>query len=248
MPGADWFEPERFPHGITRLREPGLGPLHAANVWLVEGRDGALLIDAGVGVAPLRPVVEALTARPVTCLLTHAHYDHMGGAHEFADRAAHRFEAAALAAPTPDNTLWRGWLTDASFARAPRPGFTMRGYALKPAPPTRLVGDGDLVDLGDRVLEILHVPGHAPGLLAVHDRAHGALFTSDALYDGRMFFDLPGSDRAAAARSIRRLGGRRARTVHPGHGDSFGWSELPRVAEAALLAARPTGARARPGA
>jgi glyoxylase-like metal-dependent hydrolase (beta-lactamase superfamily II) len=234
MAFARWFETDRLPHGIVRIRETGLGPLHAANLWLIEGGERALLIDTGVGVASLRPVIDALTSRPVTCLLTHGHYDHMGGAWEFADRVAHRLEADTLADPTPDKTLWRGWLTDASFSHLPAPGFRMDAYGLRPAPPTGLVEDGDVVDLGGRRLEILHVPGHSPGLLAVHDLAHTILFTSDALYAGRMFFDLPGSDRASAARSVRRLASRGARIVHPGHGDSFDDTRLPDIADRAL--------------
>jgi glyoxylase-like metal-dependent hydrolase (beta-lactamase superfamily II) len=234
MTDARWFEADRLADGITRIREPGLGPLHAANLWLVEGRDRALLIDAGVGVAPLRPVVEALTARPVTCLVTHAHYDHMGGAWEFADRRAHALEAAILADPKPGKTLWQGWLTDAAFLRLPSENFRIADYGLKPAPPTALVEDGFTIDLGERRLEILHVPGHAPGLLAVHDVTQNILFTSDALYAGRMFFDLPRSDPSAAARSVDRLARRGARLLHPGHGDSFGGADLPDIAEAAL--------------
>jgi glyoxylase-like metal-dependent hydrolase (beta-lactamase superfamily II) len=161
MRPSNWFECDTFAAAITRIREPGLGPLHAANLWLVAGRDRALLIDAGVGVAPLRPLIESLTDRPVICLLTHSHYDHMGGGHEFSDRRAHPAEAAILADPTP---------------------------------------------------------------------ASGTLFTSDALYDGRMFFGLRGSDREAAARSIARLAALPVTSVHPGHGESFDGDRLRALA------------------
>jgi glyoxylase-like metal-dependent hydrolase (beta-lactamase superfamily II) len=226
MRPPNWFECDTFAAAITRIREPGLGPLHAANLWLVAGRDRALLIDAGVGVAPLRPLIESLTDRPVICLLTHSHYDHMGGGHEFSDRRAHPAEAAILADPTPDATMWNGWLTDEAFRKPPYPGFSMARYGLKPAAPSRLVGDGERLDLGDRSLTLLHVPGHSPGLLAVHEPASGTLFTSDALYDGRMFFGLRGSDRQAAARSIARLAALPVTSVHPGHGESFDGDRL----------------------
>ncbi|MCW6507800.1 MBL fold metallo-hydrolase [Lichenifustis flavocetrariae] len=230
MSGEDWFRVSDFGHGVWRIRESGLGPAHAANIWLVAGRDRALLIDAGVGVAPLRPVVEALVDRPVICLLTHSHYDHIGGAWEFAERWAHPAEAAILADPTPDATMWQGWLTDAVFSTQPRPGFSMVDYAIRPAAPSRLVDEGDAIDLGGRVLTLIHVPGHSPGLLAVHDAEAGLLFTSDALYDGRMFFDLPGSDPRAGADSMARLARLPVRLVHPGHGESFGRDRLDEVA------------------
>ncbi|MBV9637284.1 MAG: MBL fold metallo-hydrolase [Methylobacteriaceae bacterium] len=62
----------------------------------------ALLIDTGTGVAPLAPLVSALSNRRLICLLTHSHYDHIGGAHEFADRCIHAAEAKVLADPTPE--------------------------------------------------------------------------------------------------------------------------------------------------
>jgi glyoxylase-like metal-dependent hydrolase (beta-lactamase superfamily II) len=231
---VDWFETTPFPDRITRIREPALAPLHGSNAWLLEGRDASLLIDTGIGVAPLRPLVAALCPGPIICLLTHTHYDHIGGAYEFDDRRAHRAEAAVLADPNPDATQWRGWLGAESFAFAPEPGFDFANYALLPAPATQLVEDGERIDLGDRVLTVLHSPGHSPGLLTVFDERTGALFTSDALYDGRMFFDLVGSNAAYAARTILRMRELEPSVAHPGHFGSLNSGEFRALAERTL--------------
>jgi glyoxylase-like metal-dependent hydrolase (beta-lactamase superfamily II) len=233
-----WFEVEALPDAIYRIREPALGPLDACHCWLIVGERQGLLIDAGAGVAELAPVVRALCPLPITLLVTHTHFDHIGGAHEFADRRVHPLEAGVLAAPTPQNTLWQGWLTAESFAWAPRPGFDFAAYEVRPAPASSLVGDGDTIDLGGRRVEILHAPGHSPGLVCAFDLESGALFSSDALYDGPMFFDLPGSDREAGARSITRLAGLGARIVHPGHFASVAAEDLDAIAGQALRQAR----------
>jgi glyoxylase-like metal-dependent hydrolase (beta-lactamase superfamily II) len=217
-----WFETTPFENGIVRIRERGLGPLHGCNIWLVIGSESSLLIDAGVGVAALAPLVAKLANGRLVCLLTHSHYDHIGGAHEFADRYIHAAEAAVLANPTPEATLWRGWLTREAFLSPPTPDFRFENYRVRPAPHTGLVADGDEIDLGNRRLEILHVPGHSPGLVAVFERKTKTLFSSDALYDGPMFFDLPRSDRRQAKRSLARLAPLSAHTIHPGHFESFG--------------------------
>lgn len=230
----DWFEATQFPDRIFRLSEPALRPLHGSNAWLVLGERRALLIDAGVGVAPIAPVVRRITASPVISLLSHSHYDHIGGAHEFADRRAHRLEAAILADPTPQATQWQGWFGEASFERLPAGGFDPASYRIEPAPVSTLVEDGELVDLGGRTIEILHAPGHSPGLVCAIDRSCGALFTSDALYDGPMFFDLVGSDRGAAARSFEKLLATQARVAYPGHFGSLTGEEFRRLGAEAL--------------
>ena len=230
----DWFEITELPDHIFRIREPALAPLHGSNLWLVRGGRSSLLIDTGVGVAPLRPVVEALSGNPVICLLTHGHYDHIGGAHEFPDRRAHRLEAGILANPDPSSTQWRGWLTRERFSRAPTAVFDFDSYSINPASPTSLVDDGDRIDLGGRQVTIMHTPGHSPGLISILEAETGVLFTSDALYDGRMFFDLEGSNRVHAARSIERLLATNAKSVHPGHFESLSGSELQRLGRKAL--------------
>ena len=232
--GLDWFEITAFPDLVFRIREPALAPLHGSNAWLMLGDHSSLLIDTGVGAAPLRPVVEALTRNPVVCLLTHAHYDHIGGAHEFSNRRVHRLESAILADPNPLATQWGGWLTRESFARPPSETFDFDSYAIHPAPPTSLVDDGDEIDLGDRRIVLIHAPGHSPGLIAVFEPETGLLFTSDALYNGRMFFDLVGSNRVHAARSIGRLLATNAKTVHPGHFESFSGTEFQRLGRETL--------------
>jgi glyoxylase-like metal-dependent hydrolase (beta-lactamase superfamily II) len=85
------------------------------------------------------------------------------------------------------------------------------------------VGDGDVIDLGDRRLEVLHVPGHTPGSIALWEAATGLLFSGDTAYvDARLGFD----DFDAAERSLRRLRDLPVRRVHAGHERSFDGDEL----------------------
>ena len=226
---SDWFEITPCPNRIFRISEPALGPLHGSHSWLVLGEQSALMIDTGVGVAPLAPVIRSLTDRPIICLLSHSHYDHIGGAREFSDRRMHRAEANIMSNPTPELTFWGGWLKADSFERLPSPDYDFDTYRINPAPPTSFIQDGDQIDLGGRMLDILHTPGHSPGLLCVYEAATKTLFSTDALYDGEMFFNLRGSNIADGQASLAKLLGVGAETVHPGHFDSMDAPTLQRV-------------------
>ncbi len=221
MDPNDWYAVEDMGGGLTRIVERHALPLHGGQMWLVKGRDRDVLIDAGTGIVPLRPLVDALCGREPILVVTHAHYDHMGGAHAFRTRLAHRAEAPAMTLGGRGATLAEGWLGPGSFRKDPWPGFDAAAHEIRPAPPTALLADGDGIDLGDCRLEVVHLPGHSPGLIGLLDRANGLLFSSDALYDGPMVVDVPGSNRKAFDESLRRIASLPFRRVHPGHFDSF---------------------------
>ena len=97
------------------------------------------------------------------------------------------------------------------------------------AQPSRLVDDGDVFDLGDRSLEMMHVPGSSPGGLAIWEEATGSLFTSDMLYDGDHGLAWPPSDPEAYCASLRRLKRLPVGCVYPGHYGTFGRKRMIEV-------------------
>lgn len=108
--------------------------------------------------------------------------------------------------------------------------------------------DGTRIQFGGRVIEVLHTPGHSPGLVCAFEKETGALFTSDALYDGPMFFDLKGSNSADAIKSIHRMLNVGPRIIHPGHFESLDNDAFRRLGAATLsqLAAYPKSSQERP--
>ena len=68
------------------------------------------------------------------------------------------------------------------------PGWSADRYEVEPAPATRLVDEGDAIDLGDRHFEVLHLPGHSPGSTGYLVRGRGGkrwLFIGDATWTAR---------------------------------------------------------------
>ena len=246
---SEWFRRQTFSDGITLLSELHVDPFARCNIWHVRGRARDLLIDTGLGVRSLREAAADLLERPVTAVLTHSHYDHIGGAHEFPDRIAHVDELRELADPRGfrgltaealgDDLVRRltaaGYDVPTNFLTAlPAEGFDVADYSVRSAPLSGTVRDGDIVDLGDRAFEVLHLPGHSPGSIALWERATRTLFSGDAIYDGPLLSDLPGSSLPDYVRSLRRLLTLDVAVVHAGHDPSFGAERLRAIAEGYL--------------
>ena len=236
-----WFERQRIDDDVTLLWEPHVDRLIRCNIWHVRGRDADLLVDTGLGIVSLAEAARDLFDKPVIAVATHTHYDHIGGLHEFAHRLVHRAEAAGMTDFRDFATLRSAdieaailaGLRAAGFAQAdelvtayPHDGFDAGAYRIVSTAPTRIVDQGDLVDLGDRRFEVLHLPGHSPGSLGLWEAASGTLFSGDAIYDGYLIDDLPTSDVAYYVRTMRRLRELPVRTVHGGHKPSFGRERL----------------------
>jgi glyoxylase-like metal-dependent hydrolase (beta-lactamase superfamily II) len=200
---SEWFEVYRAADGVFAIAEPF--QFQEVISYLVVGRDRALLFDTGLGLVPIRPVVDQLTRLPVEVLNSHTHFDHVGGNAEF-DRIL-----ALDTAYTRSNTrgfphaALAGEVEAASFCHGAPKGADTAGFHTRAWAPTGTVADGDRIDLGDRVLEVLHVPGHTPDSIALLDRAHGLLWTGDSYYDGTIWLYVPETSLDDYERSITRL-------------------------------------------
>jgi glyoxylase-like metal-dependent hydrolase (beta-lactamase superfamily II) len=241
LPVADpWFVVSAVGEGITLVSEPHVHPLLRCNVWHVRGRDTDLVIDTSLGLAPLRHLVERELPGDLLAVATHAHSDHVGGMHEFDLVGVHPFEAAVLHEPItsyldtavyPETVL--GPYRDAGYDipdrfvdAVPPGGLAASIVTTDAAPATRLLLDGDVVDLGDRSFEVLHLPGHSPGSIGLWEQASGILFSGDAVYDGPLLDELDDSDLAAYVATMRRLRDLPVTVVHAGHEASFGRARL----------------------
>ena len=91
-----------------------------------------------------------------------------------------------------------------------------------------------MIDLGDRQLQVLHLPGHTPGSIGLWDEAGGELFSGDTVYDGGLIDNLPESDTAAYARTMTRLRTLPVEAVYAGHDQPFGRERLRELTEAYL--------------
>lgn len=216
-----WWRQQGMGDGVTLIDEPAILPFYRCNVWHVRGRDGDMLVDSGMGVVPLRRNVALVTERPLQAVASHTHFDHVGCHHEFDCRLCHAAEAHLLRAPTRANTFADRYVTDAIFTTLPPAPYRSETYAVKAAPATRILWDGDIVDLGDRHFEVIHTPGHSPGGIALWEAATGILFSGDIVYDGELIEGTSGTEQRQYRASMARLLALPVRVVHGGHFPSY---------------------------
>jgi len=250
LPIADrWFERKQVSGDITLLWEPHVNSWVRCNIWHVRGRDCDALIDTGMGIVSLAEAARDLFQKPVTAVATHIHFDHVGGFHEFDRRIIHRLEADQMADyrewATLDGSALReefaGFLEDPKsevpdllITAVPHEGYEADDYQVRSAAPTRTVEEGDVVDLGDRSFEVLHLPGHSAGSMGLWEKATGTLFSGDAIYDSYLLDELPESDIAAYIQTMKRLRELPVNVVHAGHEASFGRARFIELIDAYL--------------
>ncbi len=157
-----------------------------------------------MGIADLKKITAQLTTLPIVVMNSHTHQDHVGGNWQFATIYAMDTDFT--------RTNARGSRDAAQSEIAPGEicgdlpqGFDRAAYATKPWKITAYKHDGDRIDLGGRVLEIIATPGHTPDAICLFDRAHGLLFTGDTYYPAPIWLFAPGTDLDAYAASIRKL-------------------------------------------
>ena len=248
-----WWVARRLDDQVVLLTEPHVHPLLRCNVWLVQGSAGSVVIDTALGLRPLHGLVEQHLDGPLLAVATHAHGDHVGGFHEFDQRAIHEAEADVVAeaglttlvtgyfpATVTDPYLADGYdMPDLLIDAAPTSGFDPSAIVIAPAAATRVLHDGDVIDLGDRRFEVLHLPGHSPGSIGLWDAATGTLFSGDAVYDGPLLDELDGSDIEAYLTTMRRLRELPVTAVHGGHEPSFGRERLVELCDTYLAHRSP---------
>lgn len=237
MAARSWFAVREVAPGVHLISEP----VHV-NCYLVLGTERAVLIDTGLGIEAIRAVVESMTDLDVMVVNSHYHFDHSGGNKSFDHIAIHRDGAESLAKQVPDivfeeyaeyaqdmlerfsvyrelDERFFHLLTDETTPRPVPPGVDLRSWRTVPSVATRLLEDGDVIDLGGRSLQVLHTPGHTPDCISLLDEANGLLFGGDTINTGPIYAQFSDSDPLAFAASTRRLANLRdtVRTVFCAH-------------------------------
>ncbi|HEX2945517.1 MAG TPA: MBL fold metallo-hydrolase [Clostridia bacterium] len=146
--------------------------------FLIEGDREALLVDTGIGGGNLKQCVEEITKLPVTVIFTHADGDHIGDAGQFERRFMHPSE------------------------------FDYYRNKNKNSVPMEPIWEGDIIDLGSYRFEVILIPGHTPGSIALLEREKRFLIGGDSIQTGSIYMFGDGRNFHAYRASMKKLQGR----------------------------------------
>ncbi len=183
--------------------------------YLLNGSEHSLLIDTGLGICNIYEEVTKLTDKPIIAVATHIHWDHIGGHKYFPDFYAHENELNWLSGEFP---LTMEQIKDMVVDRCDLPErYDVNKYDFFQGKPTRVLTDNDLIDIGDRAVQVLHTPGHSPGHMCFWENERGYLFTGDLVYKDTLFAYFPSTDPEAYLNSLERVSALPVNRVFPAH-------------------------------
>lgn len=164
-----------------------------------------VLIDAG---QYLRD--ESLKKKLDAIILTHVHQDHIEAANRIRQDTGCR--------------IWTGKVESQFYLDAPEKASLTNLFG-SDAPKLvidRGLEDGELIDMGDVQMEVIHTPGHTPGAICLYEPDSKSLFSGDTIFcPGIGRYDLYGGDLNSLRSSITKLKTMDIESIYPGHGPSI---------------------------
>jgi len=188
----DYFAVENLGQGTFAIGEPRYYQQNYS--YLIIGTTRALLFDSGSGTRDISGAVGRLTQLPVTVIVSHLHFDHLGGIVPFE-------HVAMIDVPETRADV------SGSFFRPKR--YEYMGLVDGRAAPSVRVGEwlapGSIIDLGGRSIRVLSTPGHTPTSVALFDAQNKWLFIGDFIYPTTLYAFLPGASLSAYQATAKML-------------------------------------------
>ncbi|MBQ6877521.1 MAG: MBL fold metallo-hydrolase [Oscillospiraceae bacterium] len=208
-----WFVTKQINKNTFVISEPY--HWEETNCYLLLGSKKALLIDTGLGICNICDEVRKITKLPVVAVPTHVHWDHIGGLWDFSEFYVHELEKDWIEENFPlSNEFVRKMLVKGNNLIE---YINVDDYAVFQGNPKKILIDGDIIDLGNRKIKVLHTPGHSPGHMCFFEEATGYLFSGDLIYKGTLFANYESTDPEKYLESVQKISNLPVKRVFPAH-------------------------------
>ena len=193
-------------------------------LYLLEGTERALLIDAGNGFGGLKQAVRELTDKPVEVALTHGHFDHTGCSALFEKTYLTKEDDEICENGFHPEVRQEEWdffcsLYHVSTGAAEKAFFLARTAPKK----SEYIKEADILELGERRIEVIRTPGHTRGSVCYLDEGNGYLFSGDTVCNREVLIYFTHSATVETFRaSVQKLLGMQEKygQIWPGHHES----------------------------
>jgi hydroxyacylglutathione hydrolase len=171
-------EVECVADGVYRITE-----VHSTHRYLILGDQKALLLDTAYGFEDFRYILRDLTRMPIIVCNSHGDPDHALGNYLFSDVYMHPRDLDIL--KKNDNREFKQSTLDYRLTKEPELSRAVDCSTYLNSSLDKVkyhwIEEGYIFELGGRKLEVIHIPGHSPGSIALLDRAHHILFSGDTV-------------------------------------------------------------------
>jgi glyoxylase-like metal-dependent hydrolase (beta-lactamase superfamily II) len=164
-----------------------------ALMHLLVGKDSALVIDTGFGLANLKEAVNRLTDKPVKVINTHGHFDHTHGNWQFGGAMVSYKDLETISRHDDAAYLYDNFLGN-PFMKLLIGKKAVARVCNQPKADYRPLPESMTLDLGGgRIIRLYEIPGHTPGSIALLDVKYHRLYTGDMFCSGGVLLQLPES-------------------------------------------------------
>ena len=209
-----WFTVEKIDSDTFAISE--YKHWEETHCYLICGTKKAALIDTGLGISNIKNIVDELTSLPIVVLTTHTHWDHIGGDKFFENIAVHEAEKDWLSVQFPIS------LQEVKCNLTCRPcnfpeDFILDNYRIFKGIPQNVLHDGDCLTLGNRIITVIHTPGHSPGHCCFYEQERKYLYSGDLIYRGCLDAFYPSTNPQLFWESVRKIQSLKISRILPGH-------------------------------
>ncbi|WP_053957191.1 MBL fold metallo-hydrolase [Inediibacterium massiliense] len=200
-----YFDIKKVMDGIYHINDP-INDSATVYSTLIVGNEKALLLDTGYGIGNLKQLVNSITNLPILVVNSHGHIDHVSGNYQFNEVYIHKEDIQVkkkyLIADVKNYIIEYFKQQNLIF-----PEFFLKEEYVNRNDNAVLipVEEGYVFDLGGRELEVIHLPGHTNGSIALLDRRNKVLFSGDSISSHVLMFLEESTSISTYIKSLKKL-------------------------------------------